>query len=525
MSESFISLNDISYSLPAGNTLFDGVSLNISSSQKLALVGDNGVGKSTLFRIISGDLLPGKGTLRRQAQVFAVPQILSFSGSIVSVMGIASVLAALERVSQGAGMVEDYDIIGEDWDLAERLKEEFAVWGLSKFVGTEEFSSLSGGEKEKVMLIAAFLAKADILLFDEPTNNLDEAARRLFAKRLLNAKQGVVLISHDRSLLRQMNKIAELTRDGIKIFGGNYDFYIAEKNLLKQKLEADVSALHQETVRLQKQISALQERAARKNAYGEKQIENRRYSRMAGGQMALDAQNTQAKKKTALDAKFSENHQAAYDLRLKLKEETIKIPLPEKPFIKEKAVEVKAMNFAYGSQKIFKDFNLLIGGSDRIALSGGNGSGKTTLIKLLLGRLKADSGEINLNVRAVYLSQDLCLLDSTRTLLDNVIELNRGITVNQAYAVLANFGFRNELALKKGGEISGGELLKACLATILGTPHQPEMLILDEPTNNLDIKSTEVLEAALSQYQGALLVVSHDKVFLENIGIKRVVEL
>jgi ATPase subunit of ABC transporter with duplicated ATPase domains len=160
-----------------------------------------------------------------------------------------------------------------------------------------------------------------------------------------------------------------------------------------------------------------------------------------------------------------------------------------------------------------------------LQIKGKNGSGKSTLIKLIIGELKPQAGEIYLNGKAIYVNQNLDLLDGNKTILDNMIDYNSGIKIEEAHAILANFKFRNIQADKLVSTLSGGELLRASLATVLGTQNQPDMIILDEPTNNLDIESIEILETALSQYQGAVIVVSHDEEFIKNIGVTKMISL
>lgn len=170
---------------------------------------------------------------------------------------------------------------------------------------------------------------------------------------------------------------------------------------------------------------------------------------------------------------------------------------------------------------MFNGFSFKMKGGERVRIRGANGAGKTTLIRLMLGGLSPDSGKAVLNGRAVYLDQSLSLLDGEKTLIDNVIDLNEGIKTTDAYAILANFGFKNVSAAKAVKTLSGGELLRASMAAVLGTPDQPDLIIFDEPTNNLDIKSVEVLEDALKSWQGALIVVTHDGKFAESLKCSR----
>lgn len=519
MSKSFISLNNISYILPNGVSLLNNLSWDVSAGQKWALIGENGVGKSTLLKLINTEILPSSGTILKMSNIHYMPQIPEYSGSLAVALGWAPQLEALQRIAQGQPQDGDFDLVADNWDLAEVLAQEMVDWGLGELSLETDFVTLSGGEKEKLMLMAAFLSPAEILFLDEPTNNLDDLAKEMFNQKFFSSSKGIVIVSHDRNLLGQMPCLAELTPQGLNIFGGNYEFYLQEKERLRNNIEARVSNLSNENSRLEKLQRELDEREGQKNRYGEKQVANHRYSRMAGSAMKRDAQNTKANKKLKLDADLSETQQEIYNLELSLKEDIIKIPLPEKPFLKDRLVEIKDLCFGYESGKqLFNNFNLVMRGNNRILLQGQNGAGKSTLIKLLLGQLEPQSGTAKLNGSAIYLDQNLSLLDRKQTLLDNVINLNSGISLNKAYSILANFKFRNELALKKVGDLSGGELLRASLAAILGTSQQPELIVLDEPTNNLDIKSTEILEVALQQYQGALLVVSHDAEFVNNLG-------
>ena len=254
---------------------------------------------------------------------------------------------------------------------------------------------------------------------------------------------------------------------------------------------------------------------------GKKSAANKKYSKIQANAMSSSAQSSVARKVQLISEKLDKAERQIHDLGIKLKEEKIKIPLPDKPFLKDKLFELKNVVFSYGEKTVFNGFSLTMSGGERIRICGANGCGKTTLIKLISGQLKPSGGTAELFGRVVYLDQSLSLLNREKTLLDNVIDLNAGIKINDAYAVLANFGFKNESALKTVGTLSGGELLRGSLAAVLGTPKQPDLLIFDEPTNNLDIKSAQVLEEALNRYQGGLIVVSHDKAFLDALRLDR----
>ena len=525
MSKSFISVNNLSYVLPNGDLLFDKVFVDFNRGEKVAIIGDNGVGKTTLLRLVMGEIAPAGGEIVRQAKISVLPQdIGSWQGSVADILGVAGILKAIKKAEGGGAEAEDFELIGQQWDIEERIARIFTGFEISQNPD-DYFAPLSGGEKEKILIAKVFLSDADILFFDEPTNNLDANARSAFYQKITETDKGIVIISHDRELLNKMNQIAEMTAVGIKKYGGDYEFYKKAKEAEKQNLIEKKIHVDKETGRLKATQQRLQEQEARKTKYGEKQVENRRYSRIAANALKGEAEKSGAKKKTALDEKIGAREEESYQLGLELKEEKIKIPLPANPFIWNKLAEIKDLDFGYEGKTLIKGLNFVMSGADRVRITGDNGSGKTTLIKLITGDLRPNRGEACLFGKAIYLNQDLSLIDRRKTVLENIIDYNHGITVNEAYAIAANFKFRNVAAQKSAADLSGGERLRAALAMILGTKEQPDLIILDEPTNNLDIKSLEVLEDALRQYQGALLVVSHDRAFANNVGINKEISL
>lgn len=526
MPKNYLSVRNISYHLPQGDLLFENVSLDVSEGDKIALIGENGTGKTTLLKIISGTLSPSSGQVTIQSNLDFLPQdVISLKGTVANILGISDILSALGRVETGEGNAEDFEIIGERWDIRDTLAAELESFHLTHLREEDDFSKLSGGEKEKLLLIRMFLSEADILLFDEPTNNLDAEGRAVFYRRIHESKKASVIVSHDRDLLNRMTVIAELSSSGIKKYGGNYDFYAAAKVQEKENLMEKKTALTNETGRLFSSKARLMDDVGKKVRFGKKLVAQNKFSRIVGNALNGSTEISTAKKIKKLDEKIGQNKEEIYDLGLALKDERIKIPLPAKPFIKDRLLELENVSFGYEEKMLFSGIDLVLSGTGRVLIKGANGSGKTTLIKLILGELFPVKGKAKLNGHAVYLTQDLSLVNRKKSIVDNVIEYNKGISTNEAYAICANFKFRNTTALKLGETLSGGELLRASLAMILGTQKQPDLLIFDEPTNNLDIKSTEILEDALCQYQGAMIVVSHDTTFVAHLGITQEVLL
>ncbi len=520
MPEVFMSVSGGAYTLPDGPVLFENVSLDLSGGEKLALIGDNGAGKTTLLKILAGELELSSGNRIVQAGAVLLPQDVSaLHGTVASVLNAGETLAALAAIEAGEVSEELFETVGNRWDFRARLEEELRAFGLAHIAPDTPFDLLSGGEKEKVLLAGMFLSAADILLFDEPTNNLDAEGKMLFYNRMEKTGKAVLVVSHDRELLERMSAVVELTRFGTKRYGGNYSFYRECRAAEREAIEGRKTNLIRERDRLAATKEKIASQSGKKERYGRKMIARRRFLPIAAKDMKAGSEAALAKKVKLLNGKIESRQAEIVRIKNETREELIKIPLPGKPFLKERLAVLENVSFRYGPRPLFADVNAVLSGQSRVRLSGGNGSGKTTLIKILTGELKPDTGRAELNGRAVYLNQELSLPDRRKSLLDNVIDFNPGLKMNEAHAVLANFLFKNTAALKTAGTLSGGELLRLSLAMILGTPKQPDLLIFDEPTNNLDIRSSEILESALRQYQGALLVVSHDSAFVHGIGL------
>ncbi len=505
MSSQFINLTNVSYTLPNGDELFSNISYNFTSSEKAAIVGDNGVGKTTLLNIIAGKLEATSGSVKRHAAISYLKQdINSIKGSVRDV-------------------IDNGELINNSWEMEpDILKMVEFIYSDDRL--DDDFSSLSGGEKQKILIAKAFLSDADIIFFDEPTNNLDKSSKKNFFNLIENYANGIVIVSHDRELLNRMDTILELTANGIKSYGGNYDFYMEEKRKERQNLEERKSEYESKLSKLntQKIKNSIQKERGRK--YGEKEIDNNRYPRIMANSLKGKAEVSAGKKDREFDSKIKDHKSELSDIRTSLRDERIKIAAIEKPFIKKTLLEINNLEFSYGDNKILSGINLIMSGADRLLIRGDNGSGKTTLIKLITGELKPEAGEVKLNGDVIYLNQTLSLLDREESVVDNILNYT-SLTKTESYYVAADFKFKKDDASKLVKHLSGGELLRATLAVILGSKKQPQLIILDEPTNNLDIKSIDILEDALVQYQGAIIVVSHDRAFVGNLNITKELSL
>lgn len=445
------------------NNLLSGVSVAFSDNEHVAIIGDNGCGKTTLLKLLAGDLLPDSGAVNKNASVYMLNQI---------------------NVSD----------------------------------------SKSGGEQQMFALMRAFESCADILLLDEPTNNLDTDAKQTFFNHLNAYPNGVVIVSHDRELLQQMDKIIELHNGQLKVYGGNYDFYLEQKQIESDSIYSKYTNAQKSIARLNNTMNIAQNTRQHHEAKQQKEIGTSRRSRIEANALKGKSAETEAKKRAIIQKKLDEQISIQQSLSEQMRNETIKIPVPNKPFYSKELIAISGLCFAYGDKTVFKDFDFTMYGKSRVRLIGKNGSGKSTLLKIIYGELKPESGTVKTFGKIAYVNQDLSLLDKGKTIVDNIMDIS-GCLKHDAHAIAANFGFRGDASQQRVGTLSGGELLKATLAAILGGDNQPDLLILDEPTNNLEIKSISILEDALNQYTGAILLVSHDEMFVKNIKTDKEVQL
>ena len=366
-------------------------------------------------------------------------------------------------------------------------------------------------------LIHVFDSDADILLLDEPTNNLDATARQSFYDMLMRYTGGAVIVSHDRDLLRRVDCIMELANGKLTVYGGNYDFYVAQRNAERARLESQYADVQKRITELNRTMQVAQNTRQHHESKQTKEINTARRSRIAANALKGKSQETEAKKRGIIQKKLTAQLAMQQGLSAQMRDDVIKIPMPSKQFYSKELVRIENMSFEYDAEHIFCNLNFTMYGGTRVHLSGPNGCGKSTLLKLICGKLSPRTGTVKTFGRIAYLNQDLSLLDGNKTVVENIIDI-ADILPHDAHAIAANFGFRGNMSRRRVGTLSGGELLKATLAAVLGSANQPDLLILDEPTNNLDIKSTSILEEALRQYRGAILLVSHDADFINNIS-------
>lgn len=509
-----------------GSTLFQNLDLSFGA-ERTGLVGANGAGKSTLLGLIAGTVSPTEGRVRSQGRVWSLNQQISHALDcrMVDLLGVGQAWDRVSRILNGQG--SDDDLAAADWSLEAHADQALARVGMSDVSIDADSASLSGGERTRVCLAAMIMAQPDIVLLDEPTNHLDRDGRA-FVSNLVREWGGCMIVaSHDRDLLMQMDRIVELSQLGARVYGGNYSLYRQRKDTEQEAAEAQLAHAQKSLEQASALAQANREKRERRDSAGQRVADKGDMPKLLLGLRKSAAQKSTGKQvaisQKLVDARKSELS-AAQDAIECIRTADMQLGTTGLASGREVA-RAENVSVRIDGACLLKPVRFHWRGPVRVAITGPNGSGKSTLLKLLAGDLRPSSGELDVSVRPVVLDQNVSLLRDNETLRDAWLRLNPEGTVQQAQAALARFLFRNTSALRTVGSLSGGERLRAGLACVLGGTNPAQLLLLDEPTNHLDLASIEAVEQALSDYDGALVVVSHDQNFLEAIGITEEIDL
>ncbi|WP_296820587.1 ABC-F family ATP-binding cassette domain-containing protein [Brevundimonas sp.] len=522
-----MTLDSVAARTPDGQTLFDNLSLAFGR-ERTGVVGRNGAGKTTLLRLVAGRAAPSEGAVSRAGTVGWLPQsaVIGPDETAADTLGVAAGLGVVRRVLAGEGT--EADLAEADWTLEERVAQCLAEVGLAGLDLDRRTVSLSGGEQTRLRLAALLMAEPDLLVLDEPTNHLDVDARRLIAEVLERWRGGAVVVSHDRGLLRRMDRIVELSSLGAAVFGGNYDLYAERKAAERAAAERELDAAERHRAQVDREAQRAVEKKARRDRAGRAFAMKGSEPKILLGAMAERAEISGAREHRLAARRRGEAEASLAEARERVERvRALSIPMPSSGLAAGKTVlELDAATWsAPGGRAVLPPTSLKIVGPERVAVIGPNGAGKTTLLKLAGGLLEPSAGVVRRPVEAALLDQEAALLSPGETLVEAYRRINPETTLNEAYAALARFLFRNVAAQREVSTLSGGERLRAALACVMTGARPPQLLILDEPTNHLDLGSITAVEAALSVYDGALLVVSHDADFLDAIGVRRRIDL
>ncbi|HHF4079128.1 TPA: ABC transporter ATP-binding protein [Haemophilus influenzae] len=485
--------------------LLDHAELHIEPNERVCLVGRNGAGKSTLLKIIAGDVLMDDGKIQyekdlvvsrleqdppRNAQGNIFDYVAEGVGHLTDLLKEYHHISVqleenysdqiLSQLEQVQAKLEHAD----GWRFENKINEVLLKLGLNP---NTKLSALSGGWLRKAALARALVCDPDVLLLDEPTNHLDVEAIEWLENFLLDFQGSIVFISHDRSFIRKMaTRIVDLDRGQLRSYPGNYDLYLTtkEENLRVEALQNELfdKRLAQEEVWIRQGIKA-------------------RRTRNEGRVRALKAMREERRQRREVMG-------------------TAKLQLDTSSRSGKIVFEMENVSYEIAGKTLLKDFSTTILRGDKIALVGANGCGKTTFIKLLLGEIQPTSGKIRCGTKLdiAYFDQYRADLDPEKTVMDNVADGKQDIEVNgvkrHVLGYLQDFLFSPKRAMTPVKALSGGERNRLLLAKLLLKPNN--LLILDEPTNDLDVETLELLEEILTDYQGTLLIVSHDRQFIDN---------
>lgn len=525
-------LRNVSYIHPDKELLFDNINLTVNNRDKVALIGNNGSGKSTLLKIISNELKATGGEVMSATSPYYVPQIFGQFNhlSIGQALYVEKKLYALKEILEGRATEELMDLLADDWTIDERCREALDRWQLKDLNLEQQMNTLSGGQRTKVFLAGISIHQPDFVLLDEPSNHLDAVSRRLLYEFIESTSSTLLIVSHDRTLLNLLNTVCELSEQGIVVYGGNYDFYIDQKNQATIALNQDIKSKEKALRKAKERERETIERQQKLDARGKKKQEKAGIARIMMNTLRNNAEKSTSKIKSMHTEKIGGIAQELHTLRSTIPDiDKIKLGFEDSLLHSGKILFTAVdINFVYEEDKLWREnLNFQITSGERVSLNGSNGSGKTTLIHIILGRLSPSIGTIwRAPNKAMYIDQDYSLIQNELKVYEQAQKYNgAALEEHEVKVRLSRFLFTKDDWAKPCSALSGGERMRLILCCLNLGGSSPDVIILDEPTNNLDIQNIEILTNAIKNYKGTLIVVSHDDLFLEEINIERNIEL
>lgn len=509
-----IELVDLGFVWSDGDVVFDHLNA-VFSAGRTGLVGRNGGGKSTLLRLIAGELTPTRGRVLHTGGVAYLPQTLSLAGAdtVADLLGVRDKLAALRAIEAGDASPANFDLLNDDWEVETRARTLLAQVAPTVDDVDRPVRGLSGGEVMLIALAGLRLTQAPVVVLDEPTNNLDADARERCYRLIGQWPAAMLVVSHDIALLELMDDTAELYLGQLSLFGGPYSAFREYLAVEQAAAERAVRAAEHDLRTERRQRIEAETKLARRSRYAKTDYENKRKPKIVMNARRREAQESAGRLRTELDDKVRRARESLEATQAHVREDHhIRIDLPD-PGVPAARIlaELHATNETF-----------ILQGPERVALTGPNGVGKTSLLESLVHperprRLPAYA--IPRTNRIGYLPQRLDHLDEAGSIVDNIRAGAPDTSPQQIRARLARFLFRGDSVERPVRRLSGGERFRVALARLLLIEPPPQLLVLDEPTNNLDLDSVDQLVDAISEYRGGVLVVSHDRHFLARLGL------
>ncbi|PWG81985.1 ABC-F family ATP-binding cassette domain-containing protein [Pararcticibacter amylolyticus] len=523
-----ILVRSLSYIHTSGDFLFRQISLSVPKGGKASLTGYNGTGKSTLLKLLAGIIHPAEGDIVLPGKMCYIPQ---HSGqydhlSIAEALKVEHKLSALQAILQGSVEESYFAELENDWDIEERIRSALGFWGLGHLDSHEKMAMLSGGEKTRVFLAGILIHDPEIILLDEPSNHMDRDGRALLYELIKKSKATILTVSHDRELLNLSDLTFELTRNGVEQFGGNYDFYVGQKEIMQSALQSQLDEQQKSLRQAREKARDMAEKQRKREAKGKADARTNSMPRIIAGGLKSKAQQSTARMNDVHQEKvqsIAENIQHIQSDFLQY--QVLKIDLGYSGLHTGKnLIEAQDINFSYGEKDLWHlPLTARIRSGDRIRIEGNNGAGKSTLLKIIMGKLLPASGELLMApFRYLYLDQDYTIIDPKLTVYQQVEKHNdRKLAEHELKSMLHYFQFPASQWDHPCGTLSGGEKMKLAFCCSVAENNTPDILILDEPANNLDMQSLRVLSQTVKNYRGTVLVVSHDRFFTEELDVDK----
>lgn len=511
-----IVFQNLHFSWPDGAVVLDGIT-GTFSRVRTGLIGANGVGKSTLLRLIAGQLVPTAGTLSTSGTVDYLPQdlLLRTRDTVADLLQVRETVDAVRAIEAGRADPLLFEAIGDDWDIEARAHAELAAVGLSGISLEREVGTLSGGEAMLCALVGMRVRRASIAVLDEPTNNLDAVGREQVSDFVRSWRGALVVVSHDAALLELMEETAELRNGALSLYAGPLSAYREQVAVEQAAARRAVSTAAQDLKSAQRKRIQVEQKIAKSARQGRKDAENRKYIPAVINDRRNSAEKMQGTRRNTLDDRVTKAQTAADAAGSQVRNDAhivIDLPDPGVPAGRHIATLVDA----HGREFVLQ-------GPERWAVIGRNGVGKTTLVQQLVPEAPRVTEPGRPQARAVtsrvgYLSQRLDDMDDTMRVIEAVVSGAQAVPEKQLRNRLARLQIRGDMVDRPVGSLSGGERFRVALARILLADPPAQLIVCDEPTNNLDASSVNQLVEALANYRGALVVVSHDRDFLRRIG-------